>query len=40
MPLRREGMSRLRSFWYGQLSGAVEIVGGVVGAVNFNVSTA
>ncbi|MFQ5838495.1 MAG: ZIP family metal transporter [Thermoplasmata archaeon] len=32
MPLRREGMSRLKSFWYGQLSGIVEIIGGVVGA--------
>jgi ZIP family zinc transporter len=25
-------MSRLKSFWYGQLSGAVEPVGGVLGA--------
>ncbi len=33
MPLRREGMSRLRSFWYGQLSAVVEPVGGVIGAV-------
>jgi ZIP family zinc transporter len=32
MPLRREGMSRLKSFWYGQLSGMVEPVAGVVGA--------
>ncbi len=32
VPLRREGMSRLRSFWYGQLSGAVEPVAGVLGA--------
>ena len=32
MPLRREGMSPLRSFWYGQLSGAVEPVAGVTGA--------
>lgn len=32
MPLRREGMSRLRSFWYGQLSAVVEPVAGVVGA--------
>ncbi|MGQ9597969.1 MAG: ZIP family metal transporter [Anaerolineae bacterium] len=31
-PLRREGMSRLRSFWYGQLSGLVEPVAGVLGA--------
>ncbi len=32
MPLRREGVSRLRSFWYGQLSAVVEPVAGVVGA--------
>jgi zinc transporter, ZIP family len=32
-PLRREGMSRLKSFWYGQLSGFVEPVAGVIGAV-------
>ncbi len=31
-PLRREGMSRLKSFWYGQLSGVVEPVAGVIGA--------
>ena len=33
VPLRREGLSRLKSFWYGQLSGLVEPVAGVVGAV-------
>jgi ZIP family zinc transporter len=32
VPLRREGLSPLRSFWYGQLSGAVEPVAGVLGA--------
>ena len=32
MPLRREKFSRLRSFWYGQLSGVVEPVAGVLGA--------
>ena len=32
VPLRREGMSRPKSFWYGQLSGAVEPVAGVLGA--------
>ncbi|MFQ5776923.1 MAG: ZIP family metal transporter [Terriglobia bacterium] len=32
MPLRREGVSRGKSFWYGQLSGVVEPVAGVVGA--------
>ena len=31
-PLRREGFSRGKSFWYGQLSGAVEPVAGVIGA--------
>ena len=33
VPLRREGFSRLRSFWYGQLSGFVEPMAGVVGAL-------
>ena len=33
VPLRREGLSRLKSFWYGQLSGVVEPMAGVVGAV-------
>lgn len=32
MPLRREGFSPAKSFWYGQLSGAVEPVAGVIGA--------
>ena len=32
MPLRREGMSRGKSFWYGQLSGVVEPIAGVAGA--------
>ena len=32
VPLRREGMSRLKSFWYGQLSAVVEPVAGVLGA--------
>jgi ZIP family zinc transporter len=32
MPLRREGMSRAKSFWYGQLSGIVEPIAGVAGA--------
>jgi len=31
VPLRREGLSRLKSFWYGQLSGIVEPVAGVIG---------
>lgn len=33
IPLRREGVSRLKSFWYGQLSGVVEPIAGVIGAV-------
>jgi len=33
LPLRGEGMSRERSFFYGQLSGAVEIVAAVLGAL-------
>jgi len=32
MPLRREGMSRARCFWYGQLSGIVEPIAAVLGA--------
>jgi ZIP family zinc transporter len=33
VPLRREGFTRLRSFWYGQLSGFVEPIAGVLGAL-------
>jgi ZIP family zinc transporter len=32
VPLRREGLSLLKSFWYGQLSGIVEPIAGVIGA--------
>ena len=32
MPLRGSGTSRLKSFWYGQLSAAVEPAAGVLGA--------
>jgi ZIP family zinc transporter len=32
MPLRREGVSKGKSFWYGQLSGMVEPIAGVAGA--------
>ncbi|HAD04707.1 MAG TPA: ZIP family metal transporter, partial [Desulfuromonas sp.] len=31
-PLHREGMHQGKAFWYGQLSGAVEPVAGVIGA--------
>jgi ZIP family zinc transporter len=30
-PLRREGLSRFKSFWYGQLSGLVEPLGALIG---------
>jgi ZIP family zinc transporter len=32
VPLRRAGLSRWKSFWYGQASGFVEPIAGVVGA--------
>jgi ZIP family zinc transporter len=32
MPLRREGLSRAKAFWYGQISGFVEPVAAVFGA--------
>ena len=38
-PLRANGMSRARSFFIGQLSGAVEIVAGVVGALAVSLVT-
>lgn len=33
VPLRREGMSRSKAFFYGQLSGIVEPIAGIVGAL-------
>lgn len=33
LPLRREGYSRSKSFFYGQLSGIVEPIAGVIGAI-------
>ena len=33
MPLRRQGVSAKRAFWFGQLSAIVEPIAGVVGAV-------
>lgn len=33
MPLRREGLSRTKSFLYGQLSGIVEPIAGILGAL-------
>jgi ZIP family zinc transporter len=38
LPLRREGMSPLRSFWYGQLSAVVEPIAGVLGALAVTVA--
>lgn len=38
LPLRREGLSRFRCFWYGQLSGMVEPLAGVFGAAAVLVS--
>jgi ZIP family zinc transporter len=32
VPLRREGMPVLKAFWFGQLSGVVEPIAGVLGA--------
>ncbi len=32
LPLRREGISPFKSFWYGHLSAIVEPIGGVIGA--------
>ncbi|MEM2083847.1 MAG: ZIP family metal transporter [Nitrososphaerota archaeon] len=32
MPLRGEGISKLKSFWYGQLSAIVEPIAGIIGA--------
>ena len=40
LPLRREGMSKLKAFWYGQLSGLVEPAAGVAGAAAVLVSRA
>ena len=33
VPLRREGISRKKAFFYGQLSGIVEPIAGVIGAI-------
>lgn len=33
MPLRREKLSPFKSFWYGQMSGMVEPIAGVIGAI-------
>lgn len=33
VPLKREGFSRLKAFWYGQLSAIVEPLAGILGAI-------
>lgn len=33
VPLRREGFSRAKSFWYGQLSGLAEPIAGLIGVL-------
>ncbi len=40
LPLRREGHSRLKSFFYGQLSGIVEPIFGILGALLIGFFTA
>jgi len=40
MPLRREGLSVFKSFWYGQLSGVVEPIASVLGALTVTASHA
>ena len=37
MPLRTGGMSRRKSFWFGQLSGFVEPIAAVIGAVTVSI---
>lgn len=37
MPLRSRGMSRLKSFWFGQLSGMVEPIAALIAALNVSV---
>lgn len=40
MPLRREGFSRLKGFFYGQLSGIVEPLAGIIGVLAVSTSLA
>ena len=37
LPLVANGMGRLEAFWYGQLSGMVEPISGVIGAVAISI---
>jgi zinc transporter ZupT len=34
LPLHRAGFSKMRAFWYGQMSGMVEPVAGILGVSN------
>ncbi len=40
MPLRSEGVSRWKSFWYGQLSAMIEPIAAVIGAATVSMSQA
>lgn len=40
MPLRGEGISRLKCFWYGQISAAVEPIAAVIGAAAVSYASA
>lgn len=40
LPLRRLGVSKVRSFFYGQLSGSIEVLGAVIGAALTTFATA
>lgn len=40
LPLYASGMSYMKSFWYGQLSGMVEPIAGIIGAIAVNVAQA
>lgn len=39
MPIRRSGASRIKSFWYGQLSAVVEPIAAVIGAAIVTISS-
>eukprot|EP00041_Stephanoeca_diplocostata_P012663 m.212358 g.212358 ORF g.212358 m.212358 type:complete len:326 (+) comp19040_c0_seq3:223-1200(+) len=39
LPLHRAGYSKLKAFWYGQLSGMVEPVAGIIGALAVSYAT-
>lgn len=39
LPLQAVGFSTMKSFWYGQLSGMVEPIAGVLGAVGVTLAS-